>query len=81
MKKSVELTTILKKKESLAQERSQVFDWLRDQLLIRGNQKYISAKLNYTKQFVNQVAKGKKNISDDDLIVWIKLIEDKKVSQ
>lgn len=70
-------TNFLKAKSELVNQRSAVFNWLKEELLIRGNQKYLSDKLSITKQFVNQVANGKKNLSDDDLLLWIKLIEDK----
>ena len=54
------------------------FSWLQEQLGIKGNQKYLSDKLGFSKQYVNQVYKGR-NISDSELLKWIQILEDKEI--
>lgn len=56
------------------------FLWLQTKLSERGNQSYISKKLNISKQYVNQIKKGKK-ISLDELIRWVDVFEKKEIKK
>ena len=56
------------------------FLWLQTKLSERGNQSYISKKLNISKQYVNKIKKGKK-ISLDELIRWVDVFEKKEIKK
>lgn len=56
---------------------NQGFTYLQSELKRPKMQSYISKKLGVSRQYVNQVSKGKR-ISLDELIIWVFLIENKK---
>lgn len=53
------------------------FAFLQSELKKPKMQSYISKRLGVTRQYVNQVANGKR-ISLDELIIWVFLLENKK---